>query len=442
MTIVLMVLPTFSSPVCLRLDELRQRSELLSLLRLEKAEFLAVLGQPVVYEPIAETGHVWDVVIDPSAPHVSLEAVTGGLMTTLPHEDDVTVGIDLLYSLAHSKGPSVSDTEACGYPEAFDRIVAELGNIYPYFELRGLHWDDIVDRHHYVRDLEGAGFWDGAALLVAALGDAHTQLIPRGMVRHPPYRAEMNGDGARLLKVPDHSAAADAGVVEGDLIEVDDPKRWLRAVGASPQQWTEVAARRFLSMRQGEREFTAITRSGARARWTEHVVRSPSVTWNGNRVVINFFASDVPDLLQKAIHSADPAAPLTIDLRGNTGGNLVSAARTRRLLVRGPAVFGSVQFSTGRHSLASPQVLHVAPAAEPWTGRVRLLVDSMTYSAAEDFIHPLVGLPHVTIVGGPTGGGSGRPHTRLIKDGVKLATSTAITYTRHSEPIEFYGITG
>ena len=46
-----------------------------------------------------------------------------------------------------------------------------------------------------------------------------------------------------------------------------------------------------------------------------------------------------------------------------------------------------------------------------------------------------MGLPHVTVVGGPTGGGSGRPHTRLLKDGVRLAVSTAITWTRDGEPI-------
>lgn len=119
---------------------------------------------------------------------------------------------------------------------------------------------------------------------------------------------------------------------------------------------------------------------------------------------------------------------------------MLIAQEARRLFLREEGVFGSVAFTAGCGSLAVAESLTITPAPETWQGGVRVLVDSMTYSASEDFLHPLIGADHVTIVGGPTGGGSGRPHTRLLKDGVSLAPSTAITYTRTGRPIEFLGI--
>lgn len=94
----------------------------------------------------------------------------------------------------------------------------------------------------------------------------------------------------------------------------------------------------------------------------------------------------------------------------------------------------------GRGSLAVSAPLEASRHEAAWDGDTNILVDAMTYSAAEDFLHSSVGQANTQIHGGPTGGGSGRPHTRALLDGFRLSVSTAITYTRDGRAIEFHGI--
>lgn len=443
------MLPDFGGPVRVRLGALPDRAAHLPLLELEVAEFEAVLGQEVSFDDGGSGGDagagrtdVWDVVVDPEAEHAVLRSDLAGrrLVLTIPDPADFMTGINLLHTLAYAEDGSVSDTEAPSYAAAFDRIRDEIAHIFPSMGLRGLDWDAITADFGYVRDLEGAEFWDHAARWVARLGDAHTQVFPDEPRFHPPYVAAMDDDGAVLLRVPTDSDGWSAGVRPGDRLVVEDPQHWLSTVGASPQHHRMIAARRFLAMTTESRELAATGRDGRPIRWTETRRPRPGLVAEGNAIAITAIQPDLPERLRSAIRAADPTGPLTIDLRANTGGNLVAAAEARRLLVREDGPFGTVAFTTGRGALAPRATLSTSPAPHAWRGDVHVLVDEMTYSAAEDFLHPLVGAPHVIIEGGPTGGGSGRPHTRLIRDGVRLATSTAITYTRSGEPIEMVGI--
>lgn len=438
------MLPAFRGPVRWCLGALGQHAEL-DLLRLEQSEFEAVLGQPVVFDPTTETAEgpeIWSVVVDTAQGVPVLRAFTEArrIVLVLPSADRFLDGLNLLHSLAHTRRDEVTDTDVDTYAEAFDRIHAEISNIFPSFGLRGLDWESISSTYGYVRELSGDDFWRHAQRWVAELGEAHTQLFHRSEVFNPPYGARMTSRGALLTEVPTDSAAWRAGIVPGDVVEVDDPDDWVRRVGASPQQRPMIAARRYLAMTTTSRHFTARTQAGNRVAWTEAVSVRCTVQAAGNHVRIRAVDLDLPERLAKALRGADPAHPLTLDLRGNVGGTLVAADRARRLLVRKRDVFGSIAFTNGRGGIADPQQLSIRPSPDAWPGSLRVLVDSMTYSAAEDLIHPLVGAAHVEIIGGPTGGGSGRPHTRRIKDGYSLATSTAITYTRDGEPIEYYGI--
>lgn len=438
------MLPSFGRPVWWRLGCLPDRDELMPLLELEAAEFAAVLGQPVRIHGDGRDRDtdVWDVRVDPTVGCATLECEPASrrLLLTLPNSSAFVDGVNLLHSLAHTASTVVSDTQAGSYADAFDRILAEVANIYPSFELRGLDWDSISERYAYVRDLEGCEFWEHALRWVAELGDAHTQLIFPSSRFHPPYLAEMRSGGAVLQRVPEDSDAWAAGVRPGDTVVVEHPGRWLRSVGASPQHHALMAGRRFLTMTGDTRDFTAVAPDGDSHAWTERRRPRVSVVAKGGSIRVETFTPDVPERLREALDAARHEEVVTVDLRGNTGGSLVAAAEARRLFVRDEEPFGTVAFSTGRGELAGAAELMTSPAVDAWRGTVRVLVDSMTYSAAEDFLHPLVGSPHVRLVGGPTGGGSGRPHTRRIKDGVRLAVSTAVTYTRDGQPIEYHGI--
>src|SRR5699024_9893003 len=103
---------------------------------------------------------------------------------------------------------------------------------------------------------------------------------------------------------------------------------------------------------------------------------------------------------------------MVIDLRGNTGGNLLLAKRLRRRFLRERTHLGTVQFTRGDGELADPVDLWAEPSGTGiWPGELVVLTDGLTYSASEDFLHGLQGLPHVTVIGSHSGGGSGRPRT-------------------------------
>ncbi len=77
---------------------------------------------------------------------------------------------------------------------------------------------------------------------------------------------------------------------------------------------------------------------------------------------------------------------------------------------------------------------------ECWPGRLVVLTDSLTFSSSEDFLLGLQGLDHVTVVGQPSGGGSGRARALRLLPGVTLTISTALTYDREGHCVEGAGI--
>jgi carboxyl-terminal processing protease len=81
-----------------------------------------------------------------------------------------------------------------------------------------------------------------------------------------------------------------------------------------------------------------------------------------------------------------------------------------------------------------------APGKRRWLKPVRFLVDRQTYSASEDAILGLGGLPHVQIVGEPTGGGSGRPRTLPLGNDMVATISTALTFDCAGRCIEANGL--
>lgn len=97
---------------------------------------------------------------------------------------------------------------------------------------------------------------------------------------------------------------------------------------------------------------------------------------------------------------------MILDIRGNPGGNLVLATRTRNRFLRGVTPLGAIRYSLGGGALSDPTPLtgEPSPTESRWPGRLVVLTDPLTFSSSEDFLLGLQGLEHVTVVGEPTGG--------------------------------------
>ena len=148
------------------------------------------------------------------------------------------------------------------------------------------------------------------------------------------------------------------------------------------------------------------------------------------------------DALDAAFRDLAATDRLIVDLRGNGGGNLIRALDFRDRFLREPTVCGSVRFSDGTGGLAPPTPIVGEPAPEGrrWRGAVRFLTDPLTYSASEDALLGLQGLPHVRIIGELSGGGSGRPRVLRLLPGLMLTVSTALTFDRRGRCVEGAGI--
>ncbi|MGJ9407288.1 S41 family peptidase [Nesterenkonia aurantiaca] len=441
-----MVLPVFSRPVRTEFVGVDGAEAILPLLELEHREFEAVLGQPLqLGRPSAADEHVWQVQITPDAPEVQLRSdpVRRSLTSVVPGGEYVGETLNLLHALAHSDQQVVSSKELKSYQQVVARIHTMIANVYPYFDLRDMDWEQICARYPDLAELPSDQFWTQAQRWVAELGDAHTAIISPGPIYNPPYVAEMTDRGARLHQVPDSSSAHRAGVRPGWVLLVEDPRHWLGTTGASPQHQKLVAARRSMQFRTSSRRFTASSPEGHHVSWEETPqLPGPSVAATGSSIRISRFDTDTLSLLAQVLRDREGDSAITIDLRANVGGSVVAADQCRRMLIRRPGDYGYMQYSDGRGGLSSLYPLWLEPIRAGFTGDTQILVDSMTYSAAEDFLQPLVGLDHVSVQGGPTGGGSGRPTTVPLMDGYSLRVSTAITYTGVGDPVEHFGIDG
>ncbi len=344
-------------------------------------------------------------------------------------------------------------TDCASLDEAADRIETEVADTYPAFELRGLDWQAICARHRE-RLTGGTDPLAAAQRWLAELEDSHTWVWPgHGNL---PYVLEVGPRSIVFAHVPPATPAHAAGVRPGwRLTHIDghdpDGADWLARTAAPAHSRPYLAGRRLLAGPAGvTRVLTATGPDGRQATWEdEPSLRppEPAVTWSRLRSGCGYLriAAWLPDLageIDAAFGELRGAETLILDLRRNPGGNLVLAAATRDRFLRATTTLGSIRYSVGGGELSQPFPLLAEPpeAAARWPGRLVALVDELTFSSSEDFLLGLQGLAHVTVVGRPTGGGSGRPRSIRLLPGWTLTISTALTYDRNGRCIEGAGI--
>ena len=250
---------------------------------------------------------------------------------------------------------------------------------------------------------------------LATLHDGHTFARPRG-VTHAPYGVQVSGDVATFVDIPPESAGARAGLVPGSRWHVDGVADAWHEASAAPHAKAWAAGRRLLEGPPGERWFEATRPTGERVRWSEAVAlpsAETSLAWewrDGGELVlrIGWWAAGAEARMREALALAHTATRLTVDLRGNPGGNKLLAERFRAAFHEAPRRVGRRISRRPDGSLSEPVDIWVA-AAEEGVLRTptRLLVDGRTASAAEDVVLGLKGLPQVTVVGEPTAGALG-----------------------------------
>lgn len=149
------------------------------------------------------------------------------------------------------------------------------------------------------------------------------------------------------------------------------------------------------------------------------------------------------------------AACMIVDVRGNEGG-ATPGALTRALMDRpyrwwaesSPLNVGLFTYEAqgGRnvHLWGDSQLLWRAPPREPdpegYAGRLIILVDRATFSAAEDFVMPFADNGRATVIGETTGGSTGQPYYHMFENGIGFAVGTKRVYLPDGGPFEGVGL--
>jgi carboxyl-terminal processing protease len=404
-------------------------------------------GRPEIVAEDPGRGSRWILRLAGSEPAHVLDRKARLLITEGPTIDAVFDALSTLRELALRADGRWPVRDCADVEEMIARIRETVADSWPSFALRGIDWAALCARHvPRVRAAEDPV--DAAARWIAALGDAHTAVRPATPLGRLRYGVRVD-DRAVLWEVPEESAAWRAGVRPGFELKISDVRGLLERTGASPHARAWVAGLAAVSAPVGERRtWTAIGPSGLRTSWEEPAsnpfdpphLEAGQLRSGAGYLRLHAFAPDAETALHGVLDRLAPLGRLVVDLRGNTGGNLAMAWRFRNRFLHEPATMGDLRTTLPGGRLGPPIPITAIPSEHPFRGQVRFLTDARTYSAAEDALLGLQGLPHVEVFGRPSGGGSGRIRRIRLLAGTILTVSTALTRDRAKRTVESNGI--
>lgn len=354
----------------------------------------------------------------------------------------------------------------------FERLWRAVDANYPYFELKGVDWDEVYVR--YRPALAQAATDDEyhalLAQMLAELNDGHTQLrTPRPQPRYRFGHATYIEDQVVITGVDD--AAQQAGLSVGDVVNaingqpVDaymanlDPRLRL---GSTERGAHASALYNLLVLFAPADALTVTVETAAGEKRTVALrVPDPLPDFGGGGPLITgarlpsgfgliemgpFFADtqvhDVVAEFDAALADLADASGLILDLRRNGGGNSTLAADMAGRLLDEPFTYGRESYRrrlpTRAWWLWGERT--VTPRPPIYAGPVVLLVDDFNVSTAEEFIVALVDSGRAQTVGRRTGGSTGNPLVFQLPDDAAAQFSSGDFRRMDGTPIEAVGI--
>jgi carboxyl-terminal processing protease len=398
----------------------------------------------VVDTPPPWRGPRWELRLAGVEPAHHVDRAAKVLVTEAPTMDGLLDALSTLRDLSRRPDGRWPVRDCADVEELITRVRDAVADTVPSLASRGLDWAALTARHA-PRVRAATDPLDAVRCWIAELGDAHCAVHAGGPNGRLPYALHCGPDRVVFWEVPATSAAFAAGVRPGWRLDVD-PAHLLARTGASPHARPWVAGALAVSGPVGvPRTYAALGPGGRRVPFTE----APEAPFAAPNLTVGALPSGAPIVHVRAFPPglSELLAPvwrnlrgdrLVIDLRGNGGGNLAEAWRLRdRFLDPGPV--GTIRTTLPGGALGPPVAL-VGGAVDRWRGRVHFLTDARTYSASEDALLGLQGLPHVRVVGRASGGGSGRVRRVRLLPGAVLTLSTALTWDRRQRCVEGQGI--
>ena len=156
--------------------------------------------------------------------------------------------------------------------------------------------------------------------------------------------------------------------------------------------------------------------------------------------VESFSGSFGTNNLSLMLYNLKECKGIILDVRGNGGGMITSAEKLASIFLEKELHYGYMQHKTGKghHDFSNPEPLYLEPSkGSRWLRPVMVLTNRSVYSAANHFVLIMRELPHVTIVGDKTGGGSGLPLNSTLPNGWRVRLSACPTLDVNYKHTEF-----
>lgn len=131
---------------------------------------------------------------------------------------------------------------------------------------------------------------------------------------------------------------------------------------------------------------------------------------------------------------------MILDIRGNGGGALTNVEILSKRFTNEKILVGYTthKTGTGHDDFSEPRAEYIEPSNSiRWQKPVVLLANRSCYSAANTFVRNMKEMPHVTILGDCTGGGSGLPFSSELPIGWSVRFSASPSFDARMQQIEF-----
>ncbi len=355
----------------------------------------------------------------------------------------------------------------------FNRLCRALELHYPYFEDKGVNWDELKERYAPLAAAaaDDAAYFRAIRSMLAELNDAHTALVtPFPEEIYMLGSVRIIGEKAVVARVREDITAA--GLERGAVITGRDGltvTEYLAALetwqisGSTERQRLQKGYLTLMTAAAGETfELTYLDVEGNSRRaqltgappkplfnsdpaqgGTSPVIEGKHLGSGIGYINIPTFSSGGRNLVaefDRALDALLDAPALILDLRLNGGGSTANSDRIAGRFFEEPFVYGREYYTVPlpQRGWAREYIYRVKPGGSYYGGPVVLLTDVFTVSTAENFVAAMKDSQRALLAGRPTAGSSGNP-VRFNFRGGYARYSTGDFRRNDGRPIEGIG---
>jgi C-terminal processing protease CtpA/Prc len=359
------------------------------------------------------------------------------------------------------------------YEKSFTKLWQAIYEVYPYFELKGVDWNQVFDKYHpLVLDVTNdQDYFLVIAQMLGELEDAHSDVVSPYMdkrlyasvinlgdlaiIDQIGYSAEVAGlrPGMVVLKVGGKPIEELVPEIDISLNEASTP--WAKKIRAYnrllavPEHENEKLIVSVMD-KNGKEMVVEIKQLSTPSGWVSafNIQRTQSVSWEKINEDVGYIRidrlwnnnDDVVNEFDLALSNLMGTQGIILDLRQNGGGDSRIAEKIAGRFLDQTFKYGHDEFRKRLYKFAWRNSVNysVKPRGDIYQGKLVVLTDYPVMSSAEWLVGALIDSGRAISIGRVTGGSTGNP-IQFTMPGGKVRYSTASFYRPDGRLVEGQG---